>query len=223
MLIAKAKDLARHFGIPLEEALAHCQADEIVRQQIVPTQNILFVRQKQGTRHLAEGRWGLVPAWAKSVKDFQRTFNARWETAARLPIFRSGWKSRRCLIPASAFWEWQDIGTRKKVKYRIHSPTDELLAFAGLWESWKNPETSQPLVSTTILTTDAAGILRQIHPRVPVLLGPETWDVWLSESELPADWASQFDPMSGQATLRADKDDQPTSPSIGQGLFWGAE
>lgn len=223
MLVAKAKDLARHFGIPLEEALAYCQADEIVRQQIVPSQNILFVRQRQGNRHLAEGRWGLIPPWAKSVKDFRHTFNARWETAARLPAFRSAWRRQRCLIPASAFWEWQDVGTRKKVKYRIQSASNDLLAFAGLWENWENPDTSKPLVTTTILTTAAGEALRQIHSRVPVLLGPENWDVWLCEAELPVDWINQLDSEAGQAILRAEKDDQSTPPSSRQGLFWGAE
>lgn len=220
MLVAKAKDLARHFGIPLEEALAYCQADEIVRQQIVPAQNILFVRQQQGNRRLAQGRWGLIPPWAKSVKDFQRTFNARWETAARLPTFRSAWRSRRCLIPASAFWEWQDFGTRKKVKYRIQSSAGALLAFAGLWESWQSPEAAQPLVSATILTTDATGTLRQIHPRVPVLLTPDNWDIWLREAELPDDWTSRFDPGAGQETLRAERDDPSASSSTRQGTLW---
>ncbi|HMP01572.1 MAG TPA: SOS response-associated peptidase [Gemmatales bacterium] len=222
ILVAKAKDLAQHFGIPLEEAIEMCQADEVARLNVAPTQNVLFVRNEQGERHLAQGRWGLVPSWTKALDQNRLTFNARLETAARLPTFRSAWRQRRCIVPATGFWEWQDVGTKKKLKHKVSPTSGPFLAMAGLWDSWTNPSDGEVLESTTILTTDAAGAIRQIHHRMPVLLATSDWDAWLNP---------EFDDPAGLPSLRAEshvdelrtepaEPPPPASDRPRQGTFW---
>jgi putative SOS response-associated peptidase YedK len=220
ILVAKAKDLAQHFGIPLGEALALCQADEVARLNIAPTQNILIVRAEAGTRHLAQGRWGLVPSWAKSLQDVRLTFNARVETAAKLPTFRSAWKKRRCLVPASGFWEWQDVGAKKKVKHRITSMAEPFLAFAGLWDSWTNPLDGEVVESATILTTAAAGPVSTIHSRMPVLVDRSDWDAWLDETTPDPARLHSLDPQWQADRLRVEPAEPPPPARPVQGTLW---
>jgi putative SOS response-associated peptidase YedK len=121
-------------------------------------------------------RWGLIPSWADDASIGNRLINARAETAAEKPSFRSAFKHRRCLIPTSGFYEWQKVGTKKQPHY-IRRPDEVPFAFAGLWERWEKG--GEPIESCTILTTEANGMMRPIHDRMPVILGPEAWGQWL--------------------------------------------
>jgi putative SOS response-associated peptidase YedK len=128
-------------------------------------------------------RWGLVPSWAKDPKSGAKMINARSETAGSKPAFRRALNARRCLIPADGWYEWQR-GKDHKQPYYTHYVDGSSLAMAGLWEYWKpkdDPENSYPdgLVTATVLTTAAVGPLAQVHDRMPLVLPPSAWDVWL--------------------------------------------
>jgi len=124
-------------------------------------------------------RWGLVPSWAKDSKIGYRTINARSETAAEKPSFRSAFKTRRCLVPASWFYEWKREGGQK-VPYRIRRADERTLAFAGLWEHWKGSETEPARTSFTVLTTSSNDDVAELHDRMPCLIEPDGFDRWLT-------------------------------------------
>jgi len=161
---------------------------------VAPTTDVAVVVEREGRRGLALRRWGLVPTWAKDVSVASKMINARVETAASKPSFRSAFSKRRCIIPVDGFYEWKapSDGTRKQ-PYFITRRDREPLAFAGLWESWKDPgvaavgEPSTPLLTCSILTTEATGPMAQVHHRMPVLLGPDSWDAWLDETVTDSD------------------------------------
>jgi len=141
-----------------------------VRYNLAPTQLAPVARLgEDGALRLEPLRWGLVPAWSKDASIGARTINARAETAAEKPSFRSAWKQRRCIVPASWFYEWQRVGTQK-VPLRIERRDGEPLTFAGLWERWKGSAEAPGFESFTILTTAANGTLAPLHDRMPVVL-----------------------------------------------------
>ncbi len=147
------------------------------RYNIAPSQEVPAIRQESGGRKAVLLRWGLIPHWARDVKFGYRTINARAETVADKPAFRSAFRKRRCLIPATGFYEWQKLGKHKQ-PYNIRVKGTELFAFAGLWELWQSPE-GQQVESCTIIVTEANEALRAIHDRMPVILDPEDYDAWL--------------------------------------------
>jgi putative SOS response-associated peptidase YedK len=123
-------------------------------------------------------RWGLVPCWAKDVRIGNQLLNARAETAAEKPAFRSALRRRRCLIPADGFYEWQRRdGAKQPFCFRLRG--DHVFAFAGLWEHWQDPA-GNPLETCTILTTQANDLVRPIHERMPVILPSLHFAEWLS-------------------------------------------
>ena len=122
------------------------------------------------TRELVKLRWGLVPSSAQEPSIGNQLINARSETAAAKPAFRSAMRHRRCLIPADGFYEWKKIGKQKQ-PYFIRRPDDKPFAFAGLWDRWTDPE-GRPVETCTILTTDANDLLRPLHTRMPVIVEP---------------------------------------------------
>lgn len=151
------------------------------RYNIAPTQSILCVVQPAvgEPRQLSLFRWGLVPAWADDPKIGNRMINARSETAAEKPAFRAAWKTRRCLIPADGYYEWQQTAEGKQ-PYEITASDGRLLPLAGLWErNEKVDPASQPLYSCTILTTAANQFASQIHDRMPVIVREDFIDRWL--------------------------------------------
>ena len=121
-------------------------------------------------------RWGLIPRWAKDAAIGHRLINARSETAHQKPSFRNALRYRRCLIPANGFFEWKREGKGTQ-PYFIRRKDQEPLALAGLWEGWKGPDGL--IESCTILTTAANDLIAQIHDRMPVILPPEVYDLWL--------------------------------------------
>jgi putative SOS response-associated peptidase YedK len=164
-------------GRLVEEFGLASEPDFAPRYNIAPTQPVAAVRLKGGQRELAMLNWGLVPFWAKDARIGNRNINARSETAAQKPMFREAFRSRRCLIPADGFYEWRKIGPKRKQPYFIHAANGRPFAFAGLWERWNAG--GEPLESCTILTTDANGLLAPLHDRMPVILPPDKYEVWL--------------------------------------------
>jgi putative SOS response-associated peptidase YedK len=147
------------------------------RYNVAPTQPIAIVRLVDGKRHFALVRWGLLPSWVKDPKTFTLLINARGESAAEKPAFRAAMKRRRCLIPADGFYEWQAAGERKRPFY-VHAKSGAPLAFAGLWETWTGPN-GEELETAAIVTTRANRTLAPIHERMPVIVPPEGFDLWL--------------------------------------------
>ncbi|MBL8828450.1 MAG: SOS response-associated peptidase [Planctomycetaceae bacterium] len=146
------------------------------RYNIAPTQSIAVIRNHDGQRQAADLHWGLIPSWADDPSIGNRMINARGETVASKPSFRSAFKQRRCLILADGFYEWQKLGKAKQ-PYYFTLRDGGVFAFAGLWEHWKRD--SVTIDSATIITTEANDLLRSIHERMPVILRPEAYQRWL--------------------------------------------
>ena len=173
VLMTVGKDLAKRFG--LEE-----EPDLRPRYNIAPTQMVVIIRLDRDTlqKRLVQVKWGLVPFWAKDTAIGNRLINARAETAAEKPAFRSAFKTRRCLVPADGFYEWQKRKGDQKQPYFVSNADGSPFAFAGLWESWTAPE-GEIIESCTILTTDANDLTRPIHDRMPVILKSKDYNLWL--------------------------------------------
>lgn len=154
------------------------------RYNIAPTQQVAVISNRD-PRALSFMKWGLAPSWAKDPKIGNRMINARSETAAEKPSFRTAFKRRRCLIPADGYYEWARRGKKKTPMYITHTQRD-IFAFAGLWESWKQPD-GEWLNTCTILTTEANERIRPIHHRMTVILEPEDYALWLSPGPLERD------------------------------------
>ena len=148
---------------------------------IAPTQEVLTVTNDGSENRPELMRWGLVPSWAKDPKIGNRMINARSETLAEKPSFRTAFKRRRCLIPADGFYEWKREGKAKKPMLITANPGG-LFAFAGLWETWKQPDDSW-LLTCAIITTSANEFMKSIHDRMPVILPRESEASWLDPEE----------------------------------------
>jgi putative SOS response-associated peptidase YedK len=149
------------------------------RYNVAPGQNVATIRQDptQPVRRLALMRWGLIPSWAKEESIGYKMINARSETAADKPAFRDALKSRRCLIPADGFYEWKKL-EKSKQPFCFTLADNDMFAFAGIWERWKSPA-GQTLETCSILTTSANDLVREVHDRMPVILSPDAYDLWL--------------------------------------------
>ena len=142
---------------------------------IAPTQKVTAVVEEDEKRKLEMLRWGLIPSWAKDPAIGNKMINARAETVSEKPSFRSAFKKRRCLILADGFYEWKKTDDGKQ-PYHIKMQDGSPFAFAGLWETWQNGE---EIRSCTIITTEANGLMNEIHHRMPVILPPEDYGMWL--------------------------------------------
>jgi putative SOS response-associated peptidase YedK len=144
-----------------------------------PTDSAPIVRlAADGGRECALARWGLVPAWAPDLKFGSRCINARAETVATLPAFRSAFRKRRCLVPVNAFFEWSgEKGQRRK--WRITLRDESLFALAGLWEWWQDRESGEAVTSYTIVTCEANAAIARLHDRMPVVLRTADYARWL--------------------------------------------
>lgn len=155
------------------------RTDAVLRSwNVAPTKQVYAVAEHDGERQLGTFDWGLVPFWAKDRKIGARLINARLETAAEKPAFRDSFSARRCIIPAEGFYEWEPKD-RGKLPHYFFSPDRRPLALAGLWSSWKDPDSGDRIRTCTILTTEANDVVEQIHHRMPVVLSDTTWDPWL--------------------------------------------
>ena len=165
-------DLAVQFNLPEIPNLAP-------RYNIAPTQPVAAVRvaANSSIREMVLLRWGLIPFWAKDPSIGARMINARSETVAEKPAFRAAFKRRRCLVIADGFYEWQkQNGTKQPFFIRLHDARP--FAFAGLWEIWEGPD-ANPVESCTLLTTQPNELLRVVHNRMPVILQPKDYQLWL--------------------------------------------
>lgn len=168
---------------PRSELISRFELSECVdfspRYNIPPGTDIPVIQiDGEGHRVLRMLRWGLVPSWAKDPSIGARLNNARGETVAEKPSFRSAFRYRRCLVPASGFFEWAKTGQTKQ-PYYISLRSGEPMAMAGVWESWKNPE-GPTLHTVCIITTSANELMEPIHDRMPVIISLDHWQDWLS-------------------------------------------
>jgi putative SOS response-associated peptidase YedK len=149
------------------------------RYNVAPSQPVPVIRQdaREPARRLSKMRWGLVPSWSTDPSIGYKTINARSETVATTPSFREPFKSQRCLIPADGFYEWKREGKTKQ-PYCFEVNGGELFAFAGLWDKWINLQ-GEVIESCTILTTTPNTLLADFHDRMPVILSPDNYDLWL--------------------------------------------
>jgi putative SOS response-associated peptidase YedK len=144
---------------------------------IAPTHYAPIVYQPRGARETLDARWGLIPSWVKELSEFKSNlFNARAESVHEKVSFKKPFKSQRCIVPASGFFEWKNLGDSKQ-PYFIHHEGDELLAFAGLYDHWQRGE--KEIYSFTIVTTTPNEVMSELHDRMPVILELDDFDVWL--------------------------------------------
>lgn len=176
-------DVIYYFGVP------KCFSPE-KRFNIAPSQKVTIIRQQGQERVLAQIQWGLIPHWAKDPKIGYAMINARAETVATKPSFRDAFRSRRCIVPASGFYEWKR-GEKTKQPYYITRVDGAPMAMAGIWERWASPEKPEEIIETfAIITIEATGMVAQLHNRMPVVLEREEIGTWL-------------DPHRGQKELQA--------------------
>jgi putative SOS response-associated peptidase YedK len=149
------------------------------RYNIAPTQPVPVIRQnpKEPIRELSLMRWGLIPSWARDASVAASMINARSETASTKPAFRDALKSRRCLIPSDGFYEWVRTGKAKQ-PYCFEVNEGELFAFAGMWDRWRGPDGGW-IKTCSILTTTPNAVTSAVHDRMPVILDPDSYDLWL--------------------------------------------
>ncbi|MEZ5753177.1 MAG: SOS response-associated peptidase [Paracoccaceae bacterium] len=168
--------MARLFGAPTLH-----DVPPVPRYNVCPTAPVAALVSISGTRHLGTMRWGFVPSWYKTPTDGPLLFNARAETLADKPAFAQAARQRRCLIPAAGFFEWTKDGTTR-LPWFIRRSNGSPMVFAGVWQRWRNPADSTVLSTCAIVTTAARGPMADLHDRVPVILDPETWPLWLGET-----------------------------------------
>lgn len=178
-----AKAALDSLGLDLEGALNQREP----QYNIAPTQKAPIIAHSDEGYTIKATRWGLIPSWAKDEKIGSKLINARAETVAEKPSFRAAFKKRRCLVPASGYFEWKGEAGHKQ-PYFIHDPAGELLLFAGLWEGWKPGADDEWLHTFTIITGEPGKVSGDIHDRQPVILPPESWQEWLTdEPDVAAD------------------------------------
>lgn len=171
-----AVEIAQIYGaeqIPVDEP-----APRIPNFNVTPTSEVFIVADDDGSRAVHAARWGLIPSWSKDASRAARMINARSETVAEKPAYRSAYRHRRCIVPADGYYEWQAAESgRGKQPFFISDTDGQPLSFAGLYETWESPD--GPVLSCTILTQDAQGPLSTIHDRMPVLVPMSDVTAWL--------------------------------------------
>lgn len=160
----------------------------VARFNLAPTDlAAVVVERMDGRRAVVGYRWGLIPHWAESAAIAARTINARAETVASMPAFRESFRRRRCLVPADGFYEWTRTegatGRARRTPFFIRRADRHLMAFAGLWSSWRDPATGASRRTFAIVTRAANETIRPLHDRMPVVLEPEDWGIWLAPED----------------------------------------
>lgn len=190
------EEIARYFDVEMIDDRAR---RVVADYNVAPSHDVLAIHEEADERHLSTFRWGLVPSWAEDPRIGSRMINARAETVATKPSFRAAFARRRCIIPADGFYEWvDDPMDRRRQPFFIHRSDHQPFAFAGLWETWRprgggvstaeqpslldvSPCDEQDELRTcTIITTASRGPISRLHDRMPLMLDPDQWDVWLS-------------------------------------------
>ena len=183
---------------------------------VAPSQSSWVLIAEGQDRACAEKmRWGLLPGWAKDAKIGASMINARIETVATKPAFRSAWKTRRCLVPASGYYEWR-LEAGVKQPYWVHAASGPLLMFAGLWENWKSP-TGDWIRSFSIITQDAEGAMLELHDRTPMMLKPSVLGEWLhggTEQAAAIAASAHPPPLAWHAVSRAVGNPRSNGPQL---------
>jgi putative SOS response-associated peptidase YedK len=190
--LSRRKDLlAERFDVEPDD-------EWVPRYNIAPTQNVPVIRQHpdEPKRLGSQMRWGLIPFWAKGPSIGFKMINARAESLATKPAFRESLRKRRCLIPADAFYEWRK-NRKVKTPFCFTMADDSIFAFAGIWDSWRNPE-GKAIETCSIITTTPNALLTDIHDRMPVILPDDAFDLWLDPGfqkvDAICDLLKPFDP-----------------------------
>ena len=191
-LSSNAQDIALEF-----DAAGKPEAFLPADWNISPTKKIYFVQASDPdgkNRSLEIGSWGLVPSWSKDTTRAANAINARVESVAEKPSFRSAFKSHRCLVPANGYYEWAtEAGNFKpKQPFYISNQDQALLPMAGIYEEWVNPQSGEILTSVSIITRESTGEIAKIHHRMPVILPKERWSHWLSADSLNKDQVNEY-------------------------------
>lgn len=189
VLATPVDELGRLFGFPERPNLAP-------RYNIAPTDTCAVVRSGPS---LALLRWGLVPFYARDIREGVRCINARAEGVAQHRAFARAFRERRCLVPADGFYEWETAGKAKQ-PYYVAAADGKPIAFAGIWDRWKPPE-GEVVESFSIITTDANATIAPIHDRMPVVLPREAWDVWLAPTTPIAELQALLKPAPDSALV----------------------
>lgn len=151
----------------------------VPRYNVCPTQPVAAVVSRDGARHYGPMRWGLIPRWYKHPTDGPLLFNARGETLAEKPAFAESAGRRRCLIPATGFYEWTKEG-EARMPWFIHRTDGAAMVFAGVWQAWMGPQGAR-IATCAVVTCAATGTMATLHDRVPVIVQPQDWAKWLGE------------------------------------------
>jgi putative SOS response-associated peptidase YedK len=187
------------------------------RYNVAPTDEVAGVVEHHGERVIEPFRWGLVPWYAEDRKGAARLINARAETVERSPAFRTSFARRRLIVPAAAFYEWYRADGRR-LPFAVRRRDDEPLALAGVWAVWRDPDTAERVYTCSILTTVPNEVVSPIHNRMPVILDPADWDLWLSGDAPRADLRALLLPFPSQAL-----NVYPVSPAVNSVRNDGAE
>jgi len=190
-----------------------------LRFNIAPQSSIPVIRQKAGAGRVGQlVKWGLIPSWAKDSTIGNKLNNARGETVAEKPAFRSSFARHRCIIPSSGFYEWQPVAGRKQPYYIHPTAPGDLFAFAGLLAAWRSPE-GETVVSTCIITTGPNEVMAPIHDRMPAILQPEQFDAWLdTDNHDTAALKAMLAPCRPELMAA-----HPVSPAINSGKVEGPD
>jgi putative SOS response-associated peptidase YedK len=190
---ASSAELARLYGAVDRAELAG------ERYNIAPTQTVAAVVRREAGRTIEALRWGLVPSWSERVTSNSRMINARAESLASSPTYRQAFITGRCIVPADGFYEWTRSPDGRRLPFYITAAEGGPLALAGLRATWHDPSgKSQPLRSFTIATTTPNDLMAAIHSRMPVILSPESLELWLDPSTDPAELQGLLRPFAGE-------------------------
>lgn len=197
-----AESLAQAFGmVPPGYTIRH-------GYNIAPGQYIIIVRPERDQRVAEVAFWGLIPGWVKDPTAFSKPINARAETLIEKPTFRTAFKRKRCLVPATGFYEWKVEGKAKQ-PYFLHPVEGGLFAFAGLMEDWQGPNGEQ-MISACIITTEPNDLMAPIHNRMPVILPEAAWPLWLNPAAQPLELQPLLVPYPARLMAA-----HPVSPAVG--------
>jgi putative SOS response-associated peptidase YedK len=194
------------------------------RYNAAPSQNLLVIADdnETGTPSLELMRWGLIPCWMKDPKGGRKPINAKAETVAKLPMFRTSYAKRRCIIPVDGFFEWHAIkDVKAKQPYAIAMKDGSPFGLAGIYDNWKDPETEEWIRTFAIITLPANKLLDQIHHRMPAILEPDTYDRWLGPEQDPHDVLISYPsekmkmwPISRRVNSPANDDEAILEPAV---------
>jgi putative SOS response-associated peptidase YedK len=222
-LSANALDIALQF-----EADGSSAPSLPVNWNISPTTPIYFIQGQSpdgNSRIVNTAHWGLIPSWSKDASRASNAINARVESIAEKPSFKSALRSRRCLIPANGYYEWAtELGPYppKQPFYISHSDST-LLPMAGLFEYWKDPETGQMITSASIITRESVGNIATIHHRMPVMLPKDRWSAWLSSSSMSESQVPEYLDLLETPDPEAGLQFHPVAPAVNNARNFGQE